>query len=100
MGILSIFKRKTKNDFISFEGGPGDCKENAVVIHAPNCIAGIMAEYKYIEDKNGVQNEDWNLIVQFKLSENGKDYDMMTIETKHGTRKSFYFDITDFFGKF
>ena len=53
MGILSLFRRKTENDLISVEGGPGDCKENAVVIHAPNC-----------------------------------------------TSKSFYFDITDFFGKF
>ena len=100
MGILSLFRRKTENDLISVEGGPGDCKENAVVIHAPNCIAGIRAEYKYIDNLCGVQNQDWNLIGQFKLSGNGKDYDMMTIETKDGTRKSFYFDITDFFGKF
>jgi len=100
MGILNLIRRKPKNDLISFEGGPGDCKENAVVVHAPNCIAGIMAEYKYIEDQCGVQNQDWNLIVQFKLSGDGRDYDMMTIETKDGTRKSFYFDITDFFGKF
>jgi len=74
--------------------------ENAVVIHAPNCIAGIMAEYKFIEDQYGVQNQDWKLIGQFKLSRDSKDYDMITIETKDGIRKSFYFDITGFFGKF
>ena len=74
--------------------------ENAVVIHAPNCIAGIMAEYKFIEDQYGVQNQDWKLIGQFKLSRDSKDYDMITIETKDGIRKSFYFHISGFFGKF
>ena len=100
MGILNLIRRKPKNGQISFEGGPGDRMENAVVIHAPNCIAGIMAEYKFIEDRCGVQNQDWKLIGQFKLSEDGRDFDMITIETKDCIRKSFYFDITDFFGKF
>jgi hypothetical protein len=100
MGILNIFRSKLKNDPVSFKGGPGDCKGNAVVILAPNCIDGIMAEYKYIENRCGVRNRDWRLIAQFKLSEDGRDYDMLTIETKGRFRKSFYFDITDFFGKF
>ncbi|MEJ2727369.1 MAG: hypothetical protein P8185_02470 [Deltaproteobacteria bacterium] len=100
MGILSLFKRKTKNDSISLENGQGDCKKNAIVIHVPNSITGIMAEYKYLEDQYGVQDVDWKLCMQSLVTGNGKSYDLLTIEIKDGTRKSFYFDITDFFGKF
>ena len=100
MGFLSLFRRKTKNNNISFEGGQGDCQENAVVIHAPNSIMGIMAEYKFIENQYGVRNVDWKLFIQSLITGNGKNYDLLTIEIKDGTRKSFYFDITDFFGKF
>ena len=100
MGILSLFRRKTKNNILSFEGGRGDSQENAVVIHAPNSIIGIMAEYKFIENQYGVRNVDWKLFIQSLITGNGKNYDLLTIELKDGTKKSFYFDITDFFGKF
>lgn len=53
MGILSLFRSKPKKDFISFEGGPGDCKKNAVVIHAPNHILGVIAEYQYVGNQCG-----------------------------------------------
>ena len=100
MGILSLLRRKTKNESISFEGNQGDCQENAVVIHAPNSIIGIMAEYKYIEKQYGDRNVDWKLFMQSLITGNGKSYDLLTIEMKDGTKKSFFFDITDFFEKF
>ena len=100
MGILGLFRSKPKKDFISFEGGPGDCKENAVVIHAPNHLLGIMAEYQYVGNQCGVRNLDWKLSTQSLISGNGKNYDVLDIELKDGTRRTFCFDITDFFGKF
>ena len=100
MGILSLFRSKPKRNFITFEGGPGDCKENAVVIHAPNHLLGIMAEYQYVGNQCGVRNRDWKLCMQSLVSGNGKAYDVLDIEMKDGTRRSFYFDITAFFGKF
>jgi len=100
MGILTLFSRKAKNDILSFEGGHGDSQENAVVIHAPNSIIGMMAEYKYLENQYGVRDADWKLFMQSLITGNGKSYDLLTIEMKDGTRKSFYFDITDFYGKF
>lgn len=100
MGILSLFRSKPKKDFISFEGGPGDCKKNAVVIHAPNHILGVIAEYQYVGNQCGVRNRDWKLSMQSLISGNGKNYDVLDIEMKDGTRRSFYFDITSFFGKY
>ena len=100
MGFLNLFRSKTKNNIISIEEGQGDSQKNAIVIHAPNSIIGIMAEYKYIENQYGVQDVDWKLCMQSLIAGNGKSYDLLTIEMKDGTKKSFYFDITDFYGKF
>lgn len=100
MGILNLFRSKPKKNFIAFEGGPGDRKENAVVIHAPNNMLGVMAEYQYVGSRCGVRNRDWKLCMQSLVSGNGKKYDVLDIEMKDGTRRTFYFDISDFFGKF
>ena len=100
MGILSFFKSKTKKNIISIKGGPGDSQKNALVIHAPDNIAGIMAEYEYLENRYGVRDVDWKLFMQSLITGNRKSYDLLTIELKDGSRKSFYFDITGFFGKF
>ena len=100
MGILSFFKRKTKKNLVSIEGGPGDSQKNAPVIQAPDNIAGIMAEYEYLENRYGVRNVDWKLFMQSLIKGNGRSYDLLTIELKDGSRKSFYFDVTGFFGKF
>ena len=100
MGILSLFRSKPKRNFISFEGGPGDSKENAVVIYAPDTILGVLCEYQYVGNQCGIRNRDWKLHMQSLISGNGKNYDVLDIEMKDGTRRSFYFDITDFYGKF
>jgi hypothetical protein len=100
MGILGLFRNKTKNAVISFGDTQGDSPENAIVIHASNSIIGIMAEYKYIETQYGVRDVDWNVFMQSLIPGNGKSYDLITIEMRDGTKKSFYFDVTDFYGKF
>jgi hypothetical protein len=100
MGILSFFKSKTKKNIISINGGPGDSKKSAVVIQAPDSIAGIMAEYEYLENRYGIRDVDWKLFMQSLITGNGRSYDLLTIELKDGSRKSFYFDVTGFLGKF
>jgi len=47
-----------------------------------------------------VRNRDWKLSMQSLISGNGKHYDVLDIEMKDGTRRSFYFDITSFFGTY
>jgi hypothetical protein len=100
MGIFGLFRIRPKKNFILFEGGPGDSTENAVVIHAPDTILGVLAEYQYVGNLCGVRNRDWKLCMQSLVSGNSKTYDVLDIELKDGTRRTFYFDISDFFGKF
>ena len=81
MGILGLFRNKTKNAVISFGDNQGDSPENAIVINAPSSIIGIMAEYKYIEIQYGVRDVDWTVFMQSLITGNGKSYDLITIET-------------------
>jgi hypothetical protein len=85
---------------ISFKGGPGDTPETAVVIlGAPNSMAGVSAEYYYLGNQFGRRNVDWNLKRQSVLNQKGKIYDRMDLELKDGSKKTVFFDITEFFGK-
>lgn len=85
---------------ITFKGGAGDTPETAVVIFgAPNSVAGISAEYKYLQQKFGRENVDWNLRRQSILQQKGKVYDRMDLDLKDGSRKTVFFDISEFFGK-
>ncbi len=80
---------------VSVEGGDGSSVERAVIIKAPDNVAGIRAEYDWIK-KN---HPDWQLIKQSVLNTGGKMYDRMDFRTPDGRRATLYFDITDFFGK-
>jgi hypothetical protein len=85
---------------ITFKGGPGYTTSTAVVIlGAPNSRVGIDAEYYFLKKKFGKPKVDWNLKRQRVVREKGKVYDRMDIELKDGTKKTIFFDITEFFGK-
>lgn len=85
---------------ITFKGGPGDTPETAVVIlGAPNSVTGISAEYNYLQQKFGRQNVDWMLARQGVLNQKGKVYDRTDLKMKDGSKKTVFFDISEFFGK-
>lgn len=86
---------------ISFKGGPGDTPATAVVIlGASDSLAGIAAEYSYLEKKFGRQNVDWTLYRQSVLQKEDKIFDQMEIKLKDARKRTIFFDITEFFGKF
>jgi hypothetical protein len=88
------------NSKISFKGGPGDSLKTAVVISgAPNSMAGIAAEYYYLKQHLGRQNVDWLLRRQSVVQQDGKVYDRLELDLKGGSRKTVFFDISEFFGK-
>jgi hypothetical protein len=80
---------------VSFAGGDGSSIENAVIIKAPNELAGVRGEYNWIR-KN---RPGWQLEKQSMLNKGGKVYDKMDFQTPDGRRVTLYFDITDFVGK-
>lgn len=88
-------------DEITFEGGPGDTVERAIVIRgAGDGRLGVEAEYQYLARELGRRGVDWQLERQSLLMEDDRHYDEMRILLSDGTRKVIYFDISDFFGKF
>lgn len=85
---------------ISFKGGPGDTTATAVIISgAPNSRIGIDAEYLFLMKKFGRPNADWKLKRQSVIHEKAKIYDRMDLELQDGSKKTVFFDITEFFGK-
>ena len=85
---------------ITFKGGPGDTPETTVVIlGASDSIDGIAAEYSYLEKKFGRQNLAWRLRRQSILNQKGKVYDRMDLDMQDGSKKTVFFDISEFFGK-
>ena len=86
---------------VSYEGGDGKTLESSVIIkNAGNERNGIAAEYDYITKKYGPKFTNWKPVGQSTSSNNGKKFDVINIITIPGSEKiTYYFDITDFYGK-
>jgi hypothetical protein len=85
---------------ITFSGGHGHSLKTAVVITgAPNAMAGIAAEYRFLKEKFGRENQDWLLRRQSVVQQDGKFYDRMELDLPGGRRTTVFFDISEFFGK-
>jgi len=98
MGLFDFLKSKKKQNL--YTGGNGESTENAVIINTTTSLQGIPAEYAFVASKCGKENVDWTFESQMALRSNGRNYDYLTVKLKNGDMKSFYFDITQFYGKF
>lgn len=78
----------------------GDSLEHAIVIHgaADNAVGG-MAEYAFLAQNCGKEGHDWDVALQMLLVKDGRRYDQLNVRMKDGTTRTFFFDITEFFGK-
>lgn len=83
-----------------FSGGSGEAIEDAVVINTTNSMVGVAAEYVYVSSKCGRRNVDWTLKSQACIEHDGKHYDLLTVQLRSGEVRKYYFDITQFYGKF
>ena len=84
-----------------YEKSSGLSKKEAVIIHASSSMEGIPLEYKFVEAKEGKRGLHWHLVQQSLEHDKEKSYDILRIRlTKNNEEKTYYFDITDFFGKF
>lgn len=85
---------------ISYKGGNGKSQEEAILIDgAKDEIEGVNAEYDWLEEKFGRQNEKWELIDQLLIEEDDRQYDLLKIRLRNGDINEFWFDITEFFGE-
>lgn len=85
---------------ITFPGGDGSSIDRAVVIHgAKGETDGVAAEYWYVGALLGERGVDWHLKSQSLLGRRGHQYDLLDV-VAGGADHQFYFDITEYFGRF
>ena len=85
---------------IRFTGGDGSTQEQAIIIlGAKGEREGVDAEYRYLEILYGPQGRTWKMVKQSLLAHNKRHFDAVEIDLG-GRTQTFYFDITDYFGKF
>lgn len=93
MGLLDWLRGKTSAGGV-YSGGNGDSADTAVIINVTNSMAGIPAEYAYVQQQCGQKDVDWTLETQMQASQGGKEFDVMTVALKAGGTRTFWFDIT------
>lgn len=87
---------------IIYAGDDGSTFENRIIIkNAKNEFDGVASEYAFIAKKHGQKNVEWKTIMQSSTSQSGRKLDIIEIQiTPKNETKLYYFDITEFYGKF
>lgn len=84
---------------IHFEGGDGATKEHAIkIMGASGENDGVAAEYQYLNALYG--DGKWHPGSQSLITVDGKNVDQLEITNPKGKSEQFFFDISEFFGKF
>lgn len=82
---------------VHFAGGDGSSQEKAVVVLGATEPTGVAAEYLWLDAHfPGYQRGQQGLV----QGEGGKSYDVLDFTTVDGQKRTVYFDISDYFGKF
>jgi hypothetical protein len=81
-------------------GGPGDSPQTAIVIKkTPRGLSAAGAEETLLRKWFGERQESWTLAQQQLLQLDGKTYDMYEVVLKDGSKRSLYFDVTDWLAR-
>jgi len=80
----------------TYSGGDGSSMDNAVVIHAKTDRDGTHAEYAWLHEFH----PGYKLIKQSLVSAGGRKVDVLEITDEDGKPRTYYFDISESFGKF
>ena len=87
---------------VTYESGDGKTIESPIVIkNAKNERNGIASEYAFIAKAHGEKFKDWKPLGQSTITKEGRKIDSIKIQliAKNETL-TYYFDITEFYGKF
>lgn len=83
-----------------YSNNSGETMEDAIVItQVANHSAGVQAEYNYIIQKHGQVRQGWTMRGQALMQQNGRAYDRLEIVLADGSPKTYFFDISAFFGQ-
>lgn len=85
---------------IRYSGGDGTALRTAIkIVGAKTDWDGVDAEYDLIDRIFQILHKKWELLFQELIHENERSYDRLVIRDADDTISNFWFDITDFFGK-
>ena len=93
-----MLNKKPKIEYSNHDGK--SFKTAIFITGAETAPVGIDAEYKYVASKLGEESIDWELVLQSLYHTEDGDFDVLEIKTKDGTIKTYYFNISDFYGKY
>ena len=84
------------SDSTSSAARDGSSYEKAIIIEETSETKGVNAEYAWLKQNY----PGYKMGSQSLAYKDGKPYDILNFETADGVKKSIYFDISKFFGKF
>jgi len=85
---------------VQYSDSPGISLENPVVITgAGDDMIGSMAIFAWLIKKRGTMHVDFRLLGKRGSSQGDRHIDVYTIQSRSGVQETFYFDITESFGK-
>lgn len=93
---LSVESTENRQEIVTYTGGPGLTKENAVLLRGAGAETTVLGEYWYLAYTFGRMGVEWKPMMQalIKRDEAGKVYDVLEVEFADGRRNRFYFDIS------
>jgi hypothetical protein len=85
---------------VRYSDSPGISLENPVVITgAGDDMIGSMAVFAWLIRKRGTMHVDFRLLGKRGSSEGDRHIDIHTIQSRSGVEETFYFDITESWGR-
>ena len=70
---------------------------NAVVINVTTSMAGVPAEYAWLKNRFGVQEQDWSVDLRsLGRNDQGRTIETFRLKLKGGAKIDVHFDITSF----
>jgi hypothetical protein len=87
---------------VTYEGGDGKTPESPILIrNAANGRDGIAAEYAFIEKAHGEKSRDWRPTGQSSFTKDGRQFDAIKVQViATNETLTYYFDISEFYGKY
>ncbi|HYD48963.1 MAG TPA: hypothetical protein VEB21_11475 [Terriglobales bacterium] len=84
---------------ISFAGGDGSSYEQAVVVlGAVGSVEGVLAEYAYLEAREG-EPDRWSRVRQTLISRERRMYDIIRVRRADGSERDYHFDASEYYGQ-
>ena len=92
--------RAIDSSSVCYSSSPGISLEHPVVITgADHDLLGTMAILAWLIRKRGTMGVDWQMLVKTGHHDGQRHIDIYEIQSRSGVNETFYFDITESYGK-